>query len=132
MTTAELLNQRIQILPESLRYQLLGYADSLIEKWQSPVKNDNPSFDIAELKNAKSQSKDKGLTVDETLNAVTIKTDKHATVEQMNFNVDNQLLNPKIVEFGGILAKYTNKKLTIDDMNKGVARHFASMDKDEI
>ncbi|MFW2178055.1 MULTISPECIES: hypothetical protein [unclassified Moraxella] len=93
MTTAELLNQRIQILPESLRYQLLGYADSLIEKWQNPFKSDNPSFDVTELKNAKSNPKDEKLTVDELLNAITIKTDKVATIEDMNDSIAKAFKN---------------------------------------
>ena len=86
MTTAELLTQKIQSLPELLQYQAMGYIDSLIEAWQqSTLDNSNLAKPTVAMSSIKAENQK--LTVDEAFNAITIKTDKHATVEEMNESI---------------------------------------------
>ena len=86
MTTAELLTQKIQSLPEPLQYQAMGYIDSLIEAWQqSTIDNSNLAKPTVAMSSIKAENQK--LTVDEAFDAITIKTDKHATVEEMNESI---------------------------------------------
>lgn len=93
MTTAELLYQKVQALPEVLQYQAIGYIDSLLEKWQQPKHNHEVNLTNSSKTNLRPLTENNKLTVDEAFNAITIKTDKHATVEQMNESIAHAFEN---------------------------------------
>ena len=45
---------------------------------------------------------------------------------------NDQHIHPAVAKYGGVLAKYTNKKLSDEQMMQGVAKHFMALNKDEI
>lgn len=53
MTTADLIYQKSQVMPESLREEVLHYMDYLLQKWQTPVQQPKIVADTEEDKSQK-------------------------------------------------------------------------------